>query len=97
MRYLSVWVVEFIKFIGRRRLYPLLTRCPVCQQLVRLHVNKAGRRHVFAHASELYDGARLSVHYAANYKCIGSGRRKLFNPRPNECQRFRLPNPLIER
>jgi hypothetical protein len=49
-QHLSVWVIEFIKLVGRRRLYPLVTQCPVCQQMVRLHVNEAGRRHVFAHA-----------------------------------------------
>ncbi len=34
--------------------------------------------------------------YAAKFKCVGSGRRKLFDPRPNERQRFRLPNSLLE-
>ncbi len=58
LRRLSVWVIEFLKLIGRRQLHPLVTQCPVCQQMVRLHVNKAGRRHVFAHARELYEGSR---------------------------------------
>ncbi len=96
MRYLSVWVIEFIKLVGGRRLHPLVTQCPVCQQMVRLHVNEAGRRHVFAHARKLYQGSRFSVHYAANFKCVGSGSRKLFDPRPNEHQRFKLPNSLLE-
>ena len=50
MRHLLVWVTEFIKLLGGRRLHPLRTHCPICQQTVHLHVNKAGRRHVFAHA-----------------------------------------------
>jgi hypothetical protein len=96
MRYLSVWVIEFFKLIGGRRLHPLATQCPVCQQMVRLHVNKEGRRHMFAHARALYEGSRFSVHYAAKVKCIGSGRTKLFDPRPNETQRFNLPKSLLE-
>jgi hypothetical protein len=36
-QHLPVWVIEFIKLVGRRRLYPLVTQCPVCQQMVRLH------------------------------------------------------------
>lgn len=96
MRHLSVWVIEFIKLVGRRRLHPLVTPCPVCQQMVRLHVNKAGRRHAFAHARELYEGSRLSVHYTAKFKCVGSGNPKLFDPRPSERQRFKLPNSLLE-
>jgi len=96
MRLLSVWVVEFIKLLGWQRLHPLTTQCPICGQLVRLHVNRAGRRHVFAHARELYEGSRLSVHYAAKMKCVGSGSVKLFNPRPNEHQHFKVPNSLVE-
>jgi len=96
MRHLSVWIIEFIKLVGGRRLHPLVTQCPVCRQMVRLHVNKAGRRHVYTHARELYEGSRLSVHYAAKFKCVGSGSRKLFDPRPNERQRFKLPNSLLE-
>ena len=98
MRHLSVWVIEFIKLVGGRRLHPLVTRCPACQQIVRLHVNKAGRRHVFAHARELYEGSRFSVHYAAKFKCVcaGSGSRKVFDPRPNERQHFKLPSSLLE-
>lgn len=75
---------------------PPVAQCPVCQQMVRLHVDKAGRRHVFAHARDLYEGSRISVHYAAKFKCIGSGSRKLFDPRPKERQRFKLPNSLLE-
>ena len=95
-QHLSVWVIEFIKLIGGRRLYPLVAECPVCQQMVRLHVNKAGRRHVFAHTRDLYEGSRFSVHYAAKFKCVGSRSRKLFDPRPNERLRFKLPNSLLE-
>ena len=29
-------------------------------------------------------------------KCVGSGSRKLFDPRPKERQRFKLPNSLLE-
>lgn len=96
MRLLSVWFVEFAKLLGGRRLHPLVTPCPICGQMVRLHVNKAGRRHVYAHARELYEGSRLSVHYAAKVRCVGSGSPKPFDPRPNEHQRFKLPNSLLE-
>jgi len=51
----------------------------------------------FAHARELYEGSRLSVHYTAKFKCVGSGNPKLFDPRPSERQRFKLPNSLLER
>src|SRR5580704_761855 len=44
MRHIFVWVVEFIKLLGGRRLHPIATQCPICQQMVRLHVDKAGRR-----------------------------------------------------
>jgi hypothetical protein len=100
LRHLSVWLVELIKLVGRRRLHPLVTQCPICRQMVRLHVNKAGRRHVYGHARELYDGYRFSVHYAAKdaakFKCVGSGSRKQFDPHPNEHQRFKLPRSLAE-
>ena len=96
MRHLSIWFVEFIKLLGRRRLHPLVTQCPPCQQMVRLHVNKAGRRHVFAHARQLYEGSQISAHYAAKFKCIGSGSRKLFDPRPQKRQHFKLPHSLLE-
>ena len=97
MPHLSVWIVEFIKLLGGRRLHPLVTQCPICRQMVRLHVDKAGRRHVYAHARELYEGGRLSVHYAANMKCVGSGSPKLFDPHPNERQHFKLPNSLLDK
>jgi hypothetical protein len=96
MRHLSIWVIEFFKLLGGRRLHPLTAKCPICEQMVLLHVNKAGRRHVFAHARELYKGSRFSVHYAAKTKCIGSGSPKLFDPRPNEHHHFKLPNSLLE-
>ena len=51
---------------------------------------------MFAHARELYEGSRISVHYDATFKCVGSGSKKLFNPRPNERQHFKLPNSLLE-
>ena len=96
MRLLSVWLIEFIRLLGGRRLHPLTTQCPICQQMVRLHVNKAGRRHVLAHARGLYEGCRLCVHYVAKIKCLGSGARMIFDPRPNETQRFKIPNSLLE-
>lgn len=96
MRQFAIWTVELIKLLGRRRLHPLLAECPICRQHVRLHVNKAGRRHVLAHARGLYEGCRLSVHYAAEFKCVGSGSRMIFDPRPDEHQRFKLPHSLLE-
>ncbi|HXW40746.1 MAG TPA: hypothetical protein VEK75_06055 [Xanthobacteraceae bacterium] len=96
MRQLAIWIVELAKVIGRRRRHPLLTECPICRQRVRLHVNKAGRRHVLAHARGLYEGCRLSVHYAAEFKCVGSGSLMIFDPRPDEHQRFNLPQSLRE-
>jgi hypothetical protein len=100
MRHFSVWVVEFFKLLcgrllGGRRLHPLRTSCPFCGQMVRLHVNKAGRRHVFAHARALYEGSRFRVHYAAKIKCPGSGVPPNFDPRPDEDQRFKLPSSLL--
>ena len=77
MRLLSVWAMEFIKLLGGRRLHPVVTQCPICKQMVRLHVNKAGRRHVFRHARTLYEGSRLRVHYTAEMKCVGSGALKI--------------------
>ena len=98
MRILSVWVFEFIKLLGRRRLHPLNAECPICHRVVRLHYNKAGRRHLFAHARAysrtLYEGSRYRNHYAARIKCVGSGMLAKFNPRPNESQRFNLPKSL---
>ena len=71
MRILSVWVFEFIRLLGRGRLHPLNAECPICHQMVRLHYNRAGRRHLFAHAREysraLYEGSRYSAHYSADY------------------------------
>jgi len=96
MRQLFVWVVEFIKFLGGRRLHPLLTQCPICRQTVRLHVNKAGRRHVVTHARSLYEGCRLCVHFVARVKCLGSDTVMTFDPRPDEHQRFKLPDSLLE-
>jgi hypothetical protein len=92
MRHLAVWIVEFLKLLSRRRFHPLTTQCPICHQVVRLHVNRRGRQHVFEHARGLYEGARFSVHYAAQAKCVGSGRIKLFHPRPSERQHFQAPH-----
>jgi hypothetical protein len=97
MRYLSVWLVEFIKLMGGRRLHPLRTQCPICRQRVQLHVNRAGRRHLFSHASGLYEGCRLCVHYVAKIKCLGSGAMMIFDPRPNEHERFKVPDSLFEK
>ena len=98
MRALSVWVIEFIKLLGRRRLYPLNAECPICHQMVRLHYNNAGRRHLLAHARAcsrtLYEGSRYCAHYTANNKCLGSGTLARFDPRPNEDQRFKTPKSL---
>jgi hypothetical protein len=98
MRILSVWVIEFLKLLGRRRLHPLNAECPICHQMVRLHYNNAGRRHMLAHARAcsrtLYEGARYYVHYSAKVKCLGSGTLAKFDPRPNENQRFNPPKSL---
>jgi hypothetical protein len=96
MRHLVVWIVEFFKLLGGQRLHPLLTQCPICQQRVRLHVDRAGRRHVFAHARGLYEGCRIRVHYVSRIRCLGSGAHMIFDPRPNEHQRFKLPESLRE-
>ena len=98
MRILFVWVLEFIKLLGRRRLHSLNAECPICHQMVRLHYNKAGRRHLFAHARAysriLYEGSRYGAHYTAKIKCAGSGMLTKFDPRPNESQQFKLPKSL---
>ena len=98
MRILSVWVFEFIKLLGRRRLHPLNAECPICHRVVRPHYNKAGRRHLFAHARAysrtLYEGSRYGAHYATKIKCVGSGMLAKFDPRPNESQQFKLPKSL---
>jgi hypothetical protein len=95
MRLLSLWVREALKVLGGRRLHPLTTQCPICRQWVRLHVDKAGRRHVFGHARALYEGARLDVHHVAKAKCVGSKSVKVFDPHPGERQRFKLPESLL--
>jgi hypothetical protein len=97
MRHFYVWVVEFIKLLVGRRIHPLLTQCPICQQTVHLHVNRAGRRHAFAHARGLYEGCRLCRHYVGKIKCLGSGALMFFDPRPNEHQRFKVPASLLEK
>ena len=95
MRLGLVWARELLKLLSRRRRHPLTTQCPICRQSVRLHVNKAGRRHALGHAQALYEGARLSVHHVAKVECVGSGSVKVFDPRPGERSRFKLPNSLL--
>ena len=97
MRHLPIWVIEFVKLLGGRRLHPLTTQCPICRQTVRLHVNKAGRRHVLEHARSLYEGSRFSAHYVAKIRCAGSDGPKRFDPRPSEQERFKLPGCLLEK
>ena len=98
MRILSVWVVEFVKLLGRRQLHPLNAKCPICHQMVRLHYNFAGRRHLLAHARAcsraLYEGSRYCAHYTANMRCLGSGTPVRFDPRPNEDLHFKVPQTL---
>jgi hypothetical protein len=98
LRNITVWVIEFTKLAARRRVHPVNAECPICQQMVRLHYRKAGRRHVLAHARAcsraLYDGSRYTVHYTAKLRCLGSGRLAKFDPRPNENQYFNTPRSL---
>lgn len=95
---LSIWVVEFLKLVGGRRLHPLNAECPICHQMVQLHYNRAGRRHLFAHARAcsrtLYEGSRYSAHYVSKIKCLGSGTLAQFDPRPDENRYFKLPKSL---
>jgi hypothetical protein len=96
MRIFSVWALELAKLVGRRRLHPLNAECPICHQMVRLHYNKAGRRHLWEHARALYEGSRYGVHYHAKARCVASGARTAFNPSPQERQRFKLLNRILE-
>jgi hypothetical protein len=86
---IAVWFIEFLKVIGRRRLHPLNAECPICHQMVRLHYNKAGRRHLLVHARTysraLYEGSRYSAHYAADLKKASFATRSLRKP-----QKFRI-------
>jgi hypothetical protein len=81
---LSVWLIEFIKLLGGRRLHPLNAECPFCHRMVRLHYNKAGRRHLFAHARAysraLYEGSRYCAHYTAKVKCVGVSKNSRCSP-----------------
>jgi hypothetical protein len=52
---------------------------------------------VFAHARGLYEGCRLCKHYVGKLKCLGSGSFMIFDPRPKEHQRFKLPDSLLEK
>jgi hypothetical protein len=45
----------------------------------------------------LYEGCRLCKHYVGKLKCLGSGALMIFDPRPKEHQRFKLPNSLLEK
>ena len=94
MRHGFIWFIELFKLFSGRRPHPLSTECPICRQMVRLHVNKGGRRHMYAHARSLYDGSRFYAHNVAKMKCPGSRRLAVFDPRPNERQRFKLPDVL---
>ena len=96
MRILSVWVLEFIKLLlGGRRLHPLNAECPICHRMVRLHYNKAGRRHLFAHARAysctLYEGSRYGAHYTAKVNvgvlaCWRSSTRARMKVNNSSCQ-----------
>jgi hypothetical protein len=94
MRHAFTWVVELVKLFSGQRIHPVSTECPICRQMVRLHVNKGGRRHMYAHARSLYEGSRFYAHYVAKMKCPGSSAPAVFDPRPNERQRFKLPDAL---
>ena len=98
MRIFIVWCIEFVKLLGRRRLHPLNAECPICHKMVRLHYNRAGRRHLLAHARAcsraLYEGSRYGAHYTAKVKCVGSDTLARFDPRPNENQHFKAPNSI---
>jgi hypothetical protein len=52
---------------------------------------------VFAHARGLYEGCRLCKHYVGKLKCLGSDTLMIFDPRPKEHQRFKLPDSLLEK
>lgn len=94
----AVWLFELIKLLGGRPVHPLNAECPICHRMVRLHYNKAGRRHMIAHAHTysrtLYEGSRFGAHYTAKMKCVGSGMLAKFDPRPNEPQHFNAPKSL---
>ena len=95
---LHVWLIEFIKLVGRRWLQPLNAECPICHRMVRLRYNKAGRQHMFAHA-RAYSRALCKgycAHYSAKMKYIGSGMLAKFDPRPTEPERFDIPKFLTE-
>ena len=92
----SVWAVELIRLLGKRRLHPLTAECPFCHRMVRLHYNKAGRQHMFAHARALYEGSRFGEHRVAKARCVGSGKHTKFDPHPNERQCFGVPKSLLE-
>ena len=98
MRHLSVWVVELFKLVGRRRLHPLRTPCPICgDKWFASTSTKPDADTCSRTARALYEGSlRYGVHYASEIRCVGSGNLAQFDPRPNEHQRFKLPSALLE-
>ena len=100
MRVLFVWVVEFIKLLGRRRLHPLNAECPICHHMVRLHYDNAGRRHLLAHARAcsraLYEGAGSGTALTTlqTLNVLVRTHFVQFDPRPNEDQHFKTPKTL---
>jgi hypothetical protein len=85
---LSVWLIEVIKLLGGRRLHPLNAECPFCHRMVRLHYNKAGRRHLFAHARAYSRAVRRVSVLLAKMKCVGSDMLAKFDPRPERSAVF---------
>lgn len=94
MRHLSVWVIEFLKLLGERRPRPLAAQCPICGKMVRLHVNKAGRRHMLGHARALYRRLRDFRALCSKSQMCPFTQAKVFHPHPDENQHFKLPDSL---
>ena len=84
MRHAFTWAIELVKLFSGQRLHPLSTECPICRQMVRLHVDKGGRRHMYAHARSLYEGSRFYAHDAAKMKCPGSSAPAVFDQREED-------------
>ena len=53
MRIFSIWALELLKLVGRRRLHPLNVECPICHQMVRLHYNSGSPASVGARSRPL--------------------------------------------